>query len=195
MGVVDQFGVVRLTETWTHLRAKIRRKRRPSDTNRSRVVGFARDIHNRNVGTRADNHALSQTNPQRQPIWMTQAYGSPKMPCTIEFDRKPESRRCPIGLGVFASGDHAKFLAPITRRMHAPIPKDAGSRAAFTRSPRRRVENWVAEVGSCKKLPNMIMTQNINTASRCSRSSAYIVEARVFQDGAQGHRERPWDFF
>ena len=120
--MVDQFGVVRLTETWTHLRAKIRSKRRTSDTNRSRVVGFARDIHNRNVGTRADNHALSLTNPQRQPIWMTQAYGSPNMPCTIECERKPESGRCPRGLGVFASGS-CQISSPITPGMHAPISR------------------------------------------------------------------------
>ena len=30
-----------------------------------------------------------------------------------------------------------------------------------------------------------------NRASRF-RVSAYAVEARVFQDGAQGHRKRPW---
>ena len=41
----------------------------------------------------------------------------------------------------------------------------------------------------------MIMTPSTKTASRCSRSSAYAVEARVFQDGAQGHRKRPWAFF
>ena len=140
---MGQFGVVRLTETWIHLRAKIRRKRRTSDTNRSRVVGFARDIHNRNVGTRADNHALSQTNSLRQPIWMTQAYGSPKMPCTIEFDRKPESGRCPIGLDVFASGDHAKFPALSHLECTPLSPENASSRAAFTRSPRRRTEKFV----------------------------------------------------
>ena len=145
---MGQFGVVRLTETWIHLRAKIRRKRRTSDTNRSRVVGFARDLHNRNVGTRADNHALSQTNPQRRPTLDDPGLRSPKVPCTVEFDRERECGRCPIGLGVFAYGDHAKFPALSHLECTLLSPENASSCAAFTRSPRRRAENLVAGVGS-----------------------------------------------
>jgi hypothetical protein len=34
-----------------------------------------------------------------------------------------ESGRCPRGVGMFASGDHARFSDHLTRRIYAPILK------------------------------------------------------------------------